>query len=188
MGREVCAREAVFRRELDQAAELLGAPLGLDLRQALFADPGEEPAARLRQTALAQPALFAVEYALAQLWMSWGVRPRAMLGHSLGEYVAACLAGVFALPDALALVAERGRLMQELPPGAMLGVALSAEELAQELPPELAVAAVNAPDLTVASGPPAAVAALAASLAAQGVEAKPLHTSHAFHSSMIEPI
>ena len=120
--------------------------------------------------------------------MSWGVRPRAMLGHSLGEYVAACLAGVFALEDALALVAERGRLMQALPPGAMLAVPLPESEIAPLLGPELSLAAVNGPARTVVSGPEEAIAALDAELAQRGTPGRRLHTSHAFHSASMDAI
>jgi acyl transferase domain-containing protein len=132
--------------------------------------------------------LFAVEYALAQLWLSWGVQPQAMLGHSLGEYVAACLAGVFTLEDALALVAARGKLMQALPSGAMLAVALGERELHELLGDELALAAVNGLAQCVVSGPAQAVAALHERLAGQGIECRRLHTSHAFHSAMMDPM
>ncbi|HVX65868.1 MAG TPA: type I polyketide synthase, partial [Bryobacteraceae bacterium] len=127
MGLGLYGEEPVFRKELDRCAELLAPHLGLDLRSVLYpADEAVESAAeQLNQTALTQPALFAVEYALAKLWMSWGVRPAAMVGHSIGEYVAACLAGVFSLEDALAVVAARGRLMQSLPAGAMTAVPLA---------------------------------------------------------------
>jgi len=197
MGRELYDGEPAFRAALDRCADLLAPHLGLDLRQLLYpaaAGAGREPdadAARaLEQTAVAQPALFAVEYALAQLWSEWGVRPAAMLGHSIGEYVAACLAGVLTLADALALVAERGRLMQALPAGAMLAVPLPEAEVRELLAADggLALAAVNAPALCVVSGPPAAVAALAEGLAARGVDCRRLHTSHAFHSAMMEPV
>jgi amino acid adenylation domain-containing protein len=193
MGEGLYAAEAVFRREVDRAAELLAPHLGCDLRQLLFPPaPGdEEAAARLRDTAYAQPALFTVEHALAQLWMAWGVLPQAMLGHSLGEYVAACLAGVFTLEEALALVAARGRLMAACPPGAMLALPLPEEEVAALLAGELggrqlAIAAVNRPGTCVVSGPQAAVDELARRLAAEGREGRPLHTSHAFHSPLME--
>jgi len=150
--------------------------------------PGLASGTLLDQTQYAQPALFVVAYALAQLWMSWGVQPQAMLGHSLGEYVAACLAGVLSLNDALALIALRGRLMQTLPAGAMLSVALPEHLLVARLSAELALAAVNAPALCVVSGPPQAIAALHEQLRAEGVECRQLHTSHAFHSAMIDPI
>ncbi|HEY2738545.1 MAG TPA: beta-ketoacyl synthase N-terminal-like domain-containing protein, partial [Thermoanaerobaculia bacterium] len=147
MGRDLYDSEPVFRREIDLCADLLAPHLGLDLRQVLYA---ETDGAQLDQTALTQPALFAVEYALARLWMEWGVTPQAMLGHSVGEIVAACLAGVMELPEALELVAVRGRLMQALPAGAMLGVALPEAETAARLAgsPEgadLSLAAVNGP-------------------------------------------
>src|SRR4030095_13871269 len=112
---------------------------------------------QLNETCLSQPALFTVEYALAQLWMSWGVRPWAMIGHSLGEYVAACLAGVFSLEDALALVAARGRLMQQQPAGEMCSVWAPAEHTEPLLGPQLALAAVNGPALCVVSGPVEAI-------------------------------
>ncbi|HEY1016838.1 MAG TPA: beta-ketoacyl synthase N-terminal-like domain-containing protein, partial [Herpetosiphonaceae bacterium] len=190
MGRQLYDHEPVFRAALDECAALLQPHLGLDLRDVLYPAPeaAEAAAARLGQTALTQPALFAVEYALAQLWLSWGLKPAAMVGHSIGEYAAACLAGVFALADALALVAARGRLMQSLPPGAMAAVPLTEEELAPHLTEELAIAAVNGPRLCTVSGPAEAVAALTQRLAALGTECRPLHTSHAFHSPMMEPI
>jgi len=193
MARDVYATEPSFRAHLDRCCEILRPRLGLDLRGVLFPAPGgeEDAARRLEQTALAQPALFAVEHSLALLWMEWGVQPRAMLGHSLGEYVAACLAGVFSLDDALALVAERGRLMQDLPAGAMLSVPLPEEELRSRLGGlalgGLALAAVNGPDRSVVSGEEGAVAGLEAQLAAAGIAVRRLHTSHAFHSPMMEP-
>jgi thioesterase domain-containing protein/malonyl CoA-acyl carrier protein transacylase len=142
----------------------------------------------LDQTWVAQPALFVIEYALAQLWMSWGVRPWAMIGHSIGEYVAACLAGVFSLEDALVLVAARGRLMQQQPAGAMLAVPLAEQELRPLLGAQIDLAAANAPSMCVVSGPHAAINALRAQLAERGVEGRMLHTSHAFHSAAMEPI
>jgi acyl transferase domain-containing protein/SAM-dependent methyltransferase len=179
-------REPAFRREIDACSEYLD----FDLRRLVDPPPGseEEAAERLAGTAVAQPALFAVEYALARLWISWGVRPAAMLGHSLGELTAACLAGVLPLPEALALVALRGRLMQSLPPGSMLAVSLPEAELASFLEGEIELAAVNAPGRTVATGPPGAVADLAARLAALGVESRALPVRHAFHSRAVEPI
>jgi len=190
MGRELYRYRKVFRREIDLCAELLRPALGLDLRQILFPAEGEEGKAAelLGQTANAQPALFAIEYATARLWMDLGIEPQAMIGHSVGELVAACLAEVFTLEAALALVAARGRLMQGLPVGTMLAVPLGEEELRGLLVDGLAVAAVNGPALTVVSGEPAAVAGLEASLAARGLECRRLHTSHAFHSAMMDPI
>ncbi|HSL84569.1 MAG TPA: type I polyketide synthase, partial [Thermoanaerobaculia bacterium] len=184
MARGLYETEPAFRRELDACADHLEPRLGLDLRRALFAE-GEEAAGALRRTELAQPALFAVEHALARLWMSWGVTPSAMLGHSVGEYVAACLAGVFSLEDALDLVAVRGRLMQAMPRGAMLAVDAPEKEAAGLLGPELALAAVNGPGASVVAGPEGAVRALEERLSRNGVRARRLHTSHAFHSPLM---
>ncbi|MES1241664.1 MAG: acyltransferase domain-containing protein [Acidobacteriota bacterium] len=182
--------EPVFRAEIDRAAEILRQPLGLDLRELLFPAAGreDEAARQLERTELTQPALFAVEHALARLWMFWGIRPAAMLGHSVGEYVAACLSGVFSLEDALMLVAERGRLMGELPPGAMLAVPLPEAEVRARLAPGLALAAVNGAASCMVAGEPEAVAALRDRLLAEGIEGKPLRVSHAFHSPMMDPV
>ncbi|WP_224245440.1 type I polyketide synthase [Hyalangium gracile] len=189
MAEALYREEPLFRQEVDRCARLLEPHLGLDLRGVLHPGRrGPEEQLRLEQTALAQPALFTVEYALARLWLSHGVRPAAMLGHSLGEYVAACLAEVFSLEDALRLVALRGRLMQQLPPGAMLAVPMAETELVPLLGPELALAAVNGPAACVASGPVEAVATLEARLTSLGKVSRRLHTSHAFHSGMMEPI
>jgi acyl transferase domain-containing protein/acyl carrier protein len=190
MGRELYEAEEVFRDAVDACAEILQDRLGRDVRDLLYppTERREEAERLLTETRFAQPALFVVEYALAQLWRSWGVQPAAMIGHSLGEYVAACLAGVFSLPDALALVAARGEMMQRLPGGAMLSVELPAAELERRCGTGLSLAAVNAPGLSVASGPEPLVAALEARLAAEGISARRLRTSHAFHSAMMEPI
>ena len=182
--------ESVFREYLDRCASLLMPHLGLDLREILFPqnDANDSTTERLNQTWLTQPALFAVEYALAQLWMTWGIQPRAMIGHSIGEYVAACLAGVFTLEDALTLVAARGRMMQELPSGAMLAVPLPEEDLQPLLNNGLSLAAVNSPALCVVSGAIEAVDQLDRQLSAKGLDCRRLHTSHAFHSAMMEPV
>ncbi|MEE8525743.1 MAG: AMP-binding protein, partial [Thermoanaerobaculia bacterium] len=191
MGRELYQTETGYRRHVDACAEILRPHLGLDLRQLLHPGAGalEDARRRLDETAVTQPALFVVEYALARLWMEWGVEPRAMLGHSIGEWVAACLAGVFSLEDALALVAERGRRMQELSAGAMLSVPLGEDELASELgSAELSLAALNGPGMSVVSGPEEAIAAFEGELAGRGLETRRLHTSHAFHSPSMEAI
>jgi phthiocerol/phenolphthiocerol synthesis type-I polyketide synthase E len=190
MAQNVYETEPVYREALDRCAQVLLPELGFDLREVLFPAPGDEEAAtaRLQQTAVTQPALFAVEYALAQLWMSWGVKPDAMLGHSVGEFVAACIAGVFTLPDALRLVAARGRLMQSLQPGGMLAVFLAEAQLAPRLPRGVSLAAVNGPATCVVSGPFEAIRPFEEALAAEGVEVRRLHTSHAFHSAMMDPI
>jgi acyl transferase domain-containing protein len=184
MGRDLYQREAVFRAEFDRCATLLKPHLGLDLRIALFAaDASDE---RLRQTALAQPALFAIEYSLARLVMSWGISPAAMIGHSLGEYVAACLAGVFSLEDALTIVAMRGMLMQDTAPGAMLAASIAEEDALAILPPEIEIAAVNGPSQTVFSGPEEAITQFAGSLNAREIPCVRLRTSHAFHSRTMD--
>jgi amino acid adenylation domain-containing protein len=181
--------EAAFRAEMDRCCAGLLPHLGRDLRALLYPPPGEEEAAarELAGTALAQPALFAVEYALARLWMAWGITPQALLGHSVGELVAACLAGVLALDDALRLVATRGRLMAAMPGGAMLAVPLPEPETAALVGDALALAAVNGPAACAVAGPAAAVAALEQKLLARGVQARRLHVSHAFHSAAMEP-
>lgn len=190
MGRQLYETEPVFREYIDLCAEQLAAHLHLDLRDVLYPNAdGEDEANRLLgQTFITQPALFCIEYALAQLWMSWGVAPSAMIGHSIGEYVAACLAGVFSLEDALALVAARGRLMQDLPPGAMLAVMLSETETRSLLRNGLSLAAVNGAKNCVVSGTSAAIQSLHDQLKQQDIYSQVLHTSHAFHSAMMEPI
>lgn len=183
MGAALYRDERVYREAFDACAEGLKPHLGLDLRQIVFGADG----AALEQTALAQPALFAMEYSLAQLWMSWGVEPAAMVGHSIGEYAAACLAGVFSLPDALKLVDARGRAMQDCPPGAMAAVPLGPDALKPLLVAGVEIAAENGPELCTVAGDFEAVDALIATLAKTGVEARRLHVSHAFHSEMMTP-
>lgn len=189
MGRALYEREQVFRNELDHCAELLRNSSGVDLREIIYADQlsAEESAARLADTRFAQPALFAVEYALAKLWIEWGVEPRAMIGHSIGEYVAACLAGVFSLEDALRLVAARGEIMQRLPRGAMLAVSLAPLEAERFVSEAVSIAAVNSPSLCVLSGTIEAIEQLEQRFADEGVICRRVHTSHAFHSRMMEP-
>ncbi|WP_240147781.1 polyketide synthase [Luteibacter yeojuensis] len=184
MGRELHATEPVFRAALDDVALALRDELGFDLRERMFADDAEA----LKATALTQPATFALEYALARLWMSLGVEPVAMIGHSVGEFVAAALAGVMPLADAARLVARRGRMMQALPAGSMLSVRLGAAELRARLPDALSLAAENAPNASVVSGPTDAVEAFRVALEAEGVACRLLHTSHAFHSAMMDPV
>ncbi|MGI5281963.1 SDR family NAD(P)-dependent oxidoreductase [Nonomuraea polychroma] len=190
MGAGLYRTEPVFAAAVDECAAILREELGLDLRTLLFPAEDEREAAdeRLRQTALTQPALFAVEWALARLWRSWGVEPAAMIGHSIGEYVAATVAGVFSLPDALRLVAARGRLMQSMPPGAMLALRRDHEEVRRDLPDGLSIATVNGPGTCVVAGPGELIAAYAARLDENGVQHTALRTSHAFHSAMMDPI
>ncbi|MFH0245766.1 amino acid adenylation domain-containing protein [Streptomyces sp. HK10] len=191
MGAGLYRDEPVFREQVDLCAETLAGELGVDLREVILPGPGTDPRAaaeRLRRTDMAQPALFTVSYALAELLDSLGVRPDALIGHSVGEIVAACRAGVMSLPDALHMVAVRGRLMQALPGGGMLSVALAEERVRRMLPAGLSLAAVNGPELCVVSGPSAELDAFARHLADQGVGGRELHTSHAFHSAMVEPM
>jgi acyl transferase domain-containing protein len=191
MARELYETEAYFKQQVDRCCEILQPHLGLDLRHVLYpnADQTEAAAEKLKQTAITQPALFVIEYALAQLWISWGIIPVAAIGHSIGEYVAATLAGVFALEDALALVAARGQLMQSMAPGSMLAVPLAENEVQLLLAgTSLQIAVINSPSNCVVSGKISAIEAFAKQLEEKGIEGRPLHTSHAFHSEMMEPI
>ncbi|MEM1290631.1 MAG: acyltransferase domain-containing protein, partial [Cyanobacteria bacterium P01_H01_bin.162] len=210
MAQQLYDQAPVFRATLDQCTAILAAE-GIDLLAVLYgkkaegtgeqgtgnreADPRTNSQERitknellLHQTAYAQPALFAVEYALAQLWLSWGMRPEAFMGHSLGEYVAACLAGVFSLEDGLRLVALRGRLMQQCPTGAMLSVALPETELQPLLSEDVVIAAVNGPELCAVSGTEAAIATFQSLLDTKNIPCQRLQTSHGFHSPLMEPM
>jgi len=190
MGRELCALEPVFRDAIERCDSILASTLGHDLMSLLGARG--DRSGRLDQTAFTQPVLFSVEYALASLWQSWGVEPEWLIGHSVGEYVAACVAGVWSLEDALEIVCERGRLMQAEPAGgAMVAVAASeasVRELLETMDEPLAIAAVNAPDAVVASGARRGIDALAAKLSARSIRWTPLEVSHAFHSPLMTPV
>ena len=188
MGRELYETEPVFRAQLDLCAERLIKDLGLDLRAMLYPPEQESAAAteKLSHTCFTQPALFSVEYALAQWWIVHGIAPATMMGHSIGEYVAACLAGVFSLKDGLHVSAIRGRLMDEMPRGSMLAVSASPEALS--IPKALSLAVVNGPEQCVVSGPTEAVQEYAQELAKRGIVGRGLHTSHAFHSAMMDPM
>ncbi|ABX06597.1 Beta-ketoacyl synthase [Herpetosiphon aurantiacus DSM 785] len=204
MAKTLYATEAVFREAVDQCAELLAPRLGQDLRAALY--PADQPAAAaahtlfaataassrvagaLHQTALAQPAVFVVEYALVQLLASWGIRPQALLGYSLGEYVAATVAGVLSLEDALTLVAKRAQWIQAQPHGAMLAVSLGVEAIQPYLNTEVALAVVNSPMTCVLAGPHAALELVKIHLEEDEVASRWLETSHAFHSPMLAPV
>ncbi len=190
MGEQIYCSEKEFRKWVDACAEILKADLPRDLREVLYSKtPDSEDTKRLlTSTVFAQPAIFVTEYALAKLWMSWGIRPDAMIGHSIGEFVAACLGGVFSLKDALHLIATRGRLMQNLPGGSMLAVRLPESEVRPMLSAKLSIAAINTPALCVVSGPEKNIAELEEFLKQRGVAARHLHTSHAFHSAMMDPV
>ncbi|HYM85927.1 MAG TPA: beta-ketoacyl synthase N-terminal-like domain-containing protein, partial [Pseudoxanthomonas sp.] len=183
MGRELYQHEPAFREAFDQCLEVLDLELRLDFKQLVFGDDVDA----LLPTAIMQPSIFAIEYSLAKWWMSQGIVPVAMIGHSVGEFVAATLAGVFSLPDALRLVAHRGRMMQSQPEGAMLSVRLPLEALLARLPGDLSLAAENAPGACVVAGTHEAIQRFQATLEADGIASRALKTSHAFHSSMMDP-
>jgi amino acid adenylation domain-containing protein len=190
MGAELYRTQATFRAEVDRCAELLKPELKADVREVMFPAEGANKKSDelLKQTRFTQPALFVIEYALAKLWMSWGIKPSAMIGHSVGEYVAGCLAGVFTLEDALILIARRAALVQAQPGGAMLAIRLPEKEVLALLNPELAIAAINSPNLCVVSGSNEAIGKLEEELATKKIAARRLQTSHAFHSPMMEPV
>lgn len=189
MGQELYADSEVFRAALDECDELLRPRLGLSLIDLIYGDGDGEA---LNSTSVTQPVLFSIEYALMRLWQSWGIQPGAMLGHSVGEYAAACVAGVFSLADAVGLIAERGSLMEKLcDPGAMVSVPMSEQEVRRVIGPwagELVVATLNGTRNVVVSSHPTAVDALADGLTAAGIEARKLRVSHAFHSPMMGPM
>ena len=187
MARNVYEQEPVFRECFDQCCELLRPDIGLDLRELVFGegDDQEVRSATLQETRITQPALFAVEYSLARLWIARGVKPASLVGHSVGEYVAACLAGVFSLEDGLKLIAARGRFIQEQPHGAMLVVRKGAAEVEAMLPKDLVIATDNSPTVCVVAGSHEAVDAFADTCGEREIVVRKLATSHAFHSPMV---
>ncbi|GAA3379466.1 hypothetical protein GCM10020367_63110 [Streptomyces sannanensis] len=185
MAKELYAHRGAFSSALDECVQLLHKETGLDLLPLLL-EEGAASHAALHRTSTAQPALFAVEYALAKQLEHWGIRPKVMLGHSIGEYTAACLSRAINLPDALRLVAARGRIMEAMPSGAMLSVLAAQDTVAALLPVSLSVAAVNAPEATVVAGPEGAIELFAALLAERSIPAKRLRVSHAFHSAAMD--
>ncbi|MEB3358629.1 MAG: hybrid fatty acyl-AMP ligase/type I polyketide synthase [Synechococcales bacterium] len=191
MGHELYETQPVFRQALDQCDRLLRSHLAVPLLEVLYPTDGR-PTGLLDQTAYTQPALFALEYALAQLWQSWGIFPDYVMGHSVGEYVAACVAGVFSLEDGLRLIAERSRLMQALPStGTMVVAFATADQVAEILEAkgqQADIAAINGAENTVISGEGGAIARLVAQLTEMGIQTKPLQVSHAFHSPLMEPM
>ena len=214
MAYELYQSRPVFKQEVDRCAQILEPHLGVDIRSIIYpesrswitsgkckgidlkrmmlggkSDASHDPdAARLNTTLLAQPALFAVEYAMARLWQSFGVTPDAIVGHSMGEYVAACLSGVLSLEDALWLIVTRAKLVNELPQGAMLAVTLPEEELLSLLPEGLSIALINGPALCVVAGPAAGVAEFEQVLDARSIVCRHVQNAHAFHSRMLDPI
>lgn len=186
MGRGLFESEPVFRAAINQCAAILKPILGQDIRKVMF-EKGATRNSALYRTAMAQPALFTLQFALGEQFASWGIRPRACIGHSIGEYMAAYTAGVFSIEDALRLVTARGAAMDAMPTGTMLAVEMLSEELQQILPDGLSIAALNAPELSVVSGDLVTVAEFQAMLIQKGIVTHPLCTSHAFHSAMMEP-
>ncbi|WP_265270990.1 type I polyketide synthase [Nostoc sp. KVJ3] len=192
MGKTLYQTEPKFRQALQECEAILHTELEIPLLEILYPTTEKEKAAGLlQQTAYTQPALFALEYALAQLWQSWGIQPDVVLGHSVGEYVAACIAGVFSLKEGLKLIAARGRLMQSVPGGKMVAVFASESQIRPFLDPysdRVAIAAVNSPQNVVISGETKVIAAMAQTLEANGIVCKPLVVSHAFHSPLMAPM
>jgi acyl transferase domain-containing protein/SAM-dependent methyltransferase len=189
MGRVLYETSPTFKRALDRCEEILRPLLERPLLSVLYPEGGAS--SPLDETAYTQPALFAVQYALTELWRSWGVRPSFVMGHSVGEYVAACVAGAFSLEDGLNLIAERARLMQSLPArGRMAAVFASGERVAAAMAfsPAVSIAAINGPDAVVISGDDSQVQETLERLTKEGIASKELVVSHAFHSSILDPI
>lgn len=189
MGRELYEVEPIFRDSINRIEEIFIGKIDLKLTDLLYGT--NSSAATLQQTRYAQPALFAVEFSLAKLLQGWGISPSIVLGHSLGEFVAACIAGVFSLADAVTLIAARGRLMQSMEPGRMLAITLGPDKVLKLISanyPSLDIASINGEQQTVVSGPNSDIAQLASNLQDQGVLAVELDTSHAFHSRMMDPV
>ena len=190
MGRELYQEEPVFRAALDECFALLDEPYRTELLAVLFPDADRLDWAKgeFERPSLQLPALFMIEWSMAKLWMSWGIEPGALIGHSMGENTAACLSGVFQLPEAISLVRLRGRLFETVEPGGMLSIPLPASEVEPMLGPDLAIASVNAPELCVASGPSATLDALAAEFAEREIDTRRIKIEIAAHSAMLEPI
>ena len=192
MGKQVYDTQPIFRNALDQCEAILKPHLDQPLLSVLFRDDRDVGGKLLEDTAYTQPALFAIEYALTEMWRSWGVEPVAVMGHSVGEYVAACVAGIFSLEEGLALIASRGRMMSALPPGGRMAAVFADETtVAAALSPfqdQVAIAALNGPGNTVISGAGIAVQLLLETLHGKGIKSRPLAVSHAFHSPLVDPI
>jgi amino acid adenylation domain-containing protein len=189
MGKTLYDNEKVYRGAIDKCAELLMEDLKLDIRHIIYPEINSNEAEELlKDTRLTQPALFVTEYALSQLWMSWGIKPTFLCGHSIGEFTAAHLAGIFTLKDALHIVALRGSLISKLPGGSMLAVRVPVEKVYELLPSSLSVAAINSKQFCVVSGTNEDIANFIQELDSQDIPNKLLVTSHAFHSSMMNPI
>lgn len=189
MGSALYAEEITFKEAVDQCADLLKKYLKEDIRDIIYPKENSLEAERkLKDTKYTQPALFVIEYALSQLWMSWGIKPTLLCGHSVGEFVAAHLAGIFSLEDALHLITMRGKLVSELPGGSMLSIRSNIDDVRNLIPENLSTAAVNSDHLFVVSGEDDAIKDFAKVLDLEGIANKLLLTSHAFHSTMMEPV
>lgn len=193
MGQDLFASNVTFRETLETCDRLLQPHLKISLLELIYPSNGQESESLLQQTAFAQPAIFALEYALYETWKAWGITPDWVMGHSVGEYVAACVSGLFTLEQALLLIATRGRLMQNLPAGGgMVAIATDLETievlLGQTLPPTISVAALNAPNQTVLSGKSDVLDEISQTLETRGIKVRSLPVSHAFHSALLEPI
>ena len=191
MGQQLYESVPLFRETMERCAAILDPMLETPLLEVLYPENGEENPL-IHQTAYTQPALFAIEYSLATLWQSWGIRPTHVMGHSVGEYVAACVAGILSLEDGLKLIAERGRLMQSLPQEGQMAIIFASESevlmAIASFAEQLSIAAVNGPSNIVISGEREAVQSVVAHFEANDVRTRPLATSHAFHSQLMEPI
>ncbi|HET9910802.1 MAG TPA: type I polyketide synthase, partial [Anaerolineales bacterium] len=191
MARQLYKSQPTFRKVLDQCAELLQPHLEKSLLSVIYPESSDDENL-IHQTAYTQPALFAIEYSLAKLWQSWGVEPSVVMGHSIGEYVAACIAGVFSLEDGLKLVAARGRLMQSLPAGGIMAAVFADEKRVQAaIAPhtkEVSIAALNGPDAVVISGAESSVGLVMEALQKDGIKSQKLNVSHAFHSPLMDSI
>jgi len=188
MGAELYQNEEIFRKAIDDCAGILAGYLDKDIRTVIYTGNSPQAEADINNTKYTQPALFVISYALAKLWMSWGIQPSILCGHSIGEYVAAHLAGVFSLEDGLKLIATRGELVSKLPGGSMLSVRSPYEAIEKILPSTLSVAAVNSPRLCVIAGTDEDIAAFQQELDEKKILHKKLPTSHAFHSWMMDPV
>jgi amino acid adenylation domain-containing protein len=189
MGHDLYQNESVFKDAVDECISMLQSTIHSNLLDVIFADPADpQSASRIKNTLYTQPALFILEYATARLWMSKGIQPAILMGHSIGEFVAAHLAGVFSLKDALTLISERARLVSSAPHGQMLSVRIEEEQLKAILPAGLSIAAINSKKLCVAAGPEDAVTKFTEELSLKGIPARLLLTSHAFHSLMMDDI
>jgi amino acid adenylation domain-containing protein len=189
MGHDLYQNEPVFKDAVDECISLLQDTIHSSLLDVIFADPADpQSASRIKNTLYTQPALFILEYATARLWMSKGIQPAILMGHSIGEFVAAHLAGVFSLKDALTLISERARLVSSAPHGQMLSVRIEEEQLETILPAGLSIAAVNSKKLCVVAGPEDAITKFTGELSLKGIPARLLLTSHAFHSLIMDDI